>query len=247
MTPFEIHGIDHLSQSSINLYLASPLLWCGRYLLGWKEPFGASAKRGNAAETGYDYFVERGDLEKALATAHDHFDREMEGINDPKADYERGNIKPILAQIIEALKDSPKPIATQTRIEHFFEGVEVPVIGFVDYEFEDHGLDLKTTLRMPSSMKPDHARQVALYAECLSKPFDVLYVTPKKFERYPLGQNEAAMHLRDLERGARAIRNLLSLSNDSEAIARCFAPDTSDWHWNETTLGFANELWRDAA
>ena len=169
----------------------------------------------------------------------------MKGVEDKNFDYERGNIEHFLRQTIEALKGQT-PIANQIRVEHYFDGIEVPVMGYADYEFENSGIDLKTTLRMPSSMKPEHATQISFYSKCLGKPFDILYVTPKKWERYPLGQNEAAIHLASLERGAHAIRNLLSISDSGEEIARCFAPNTSDFRWSEGTLNQANELWRAA-
>jgi hypothetical protein len=40
------------------------------------------------------------------------------------------------------------------------------IVGYFDYEWQQHGIivDLKTTEKLPSSIKIPHARQVALYA-----------------------------------------------------------------------------------
>jgi hypothetical protein len=47
MNTFERHGIDHLS-SSLNLWRASPCLWCARYLADLKEDGNLAMWRGTA-------------------------------------------------------------------------------------------------------------------------------------------------------------------------------------------------------
>jgi hypothetical protein len=58
------------------------------------------------------------------------------------------------------------PTAYQDRVEIFLEDVSVPVVGFIDWRFDDHGLivDLKTSERLPSAISLSHARQGAVYA-----------------------------------------------------------------------------------
>lgn len=51
---FEIHGIDHLSASSVNLFIAQPALWCASYLMGKRPPVGPAAHRGTAIEAGVE-------------------------------------------------------------------------------------------------------------------------------------------------------------------------------------------------
>jgi hypothetical protein len=52
MNAFERHGIDHLSASSLNLWRASPGLWCARYLADLKEDGNLAMWRGTAVEAG---------------------------------------------------------------------------------------------------------------------------------------------------------------------------------------------------
>ena len=52
MTPFERHGIDHLSPSSINSWLNAPSLWVLEKLLDHRGRMGAAAHRGTATEVG---------------------------------------------------------------------------------------------------------------------------------------------------------------------------------------------------
>lgn len=241
--PFARFGIDHLSPSSLNTYAANPSLWCGKYLMGWKDDMGPSAHRGTAVEAGLDVWLFQRDQEAGIQAAFQTFARLTDGLADDNHEAERANLEPMLLQAIGKMRTSPVPAARQLRIEHWIDGVEVPIIGFVDYLFDDFGLDLKTTKACPSSIKSDHGRQVALYAKAKGKPFRLLYVTPKRAEIYPLTDNEAAIHLRDLERHARAVRHLLSKASDAKDAARLFAPEFSDFRWSDKTKQMADELW----
>ena len=51
---FERHGLDHLSASSINLFVAQPAMWAMQKLMGRKTGVGAAAHRGTAVEAGED-------------------------------------------------------------------------------------------------------------------------------------------------------------------------------------------------
>lgn len=246
MNPFEKHGIKHLSPSSLNLYAANPSLWTGRYLLGWKDEFGVAAQRGTAVEAGLDLWLFKRNLGDAIAKALATFAEITQGEASDEHETERANIAPMLTQAAGALASAPIPVGRQMRVEHYVNGVEVPVLGFIDYLFEDYLLDLKTTKACPSSIKADHARQVALYSEAKKKPAKVLYVTAKKSALYDLTDNEAALHLSDLERHARAVRHLLDRSRDAQDAARFFAPERADFRWNEQLLAKADELWRAA-
>lgn len=239
MNPFEKHGIKHLSPSSLNLYAANPCLWVGRYLKAWTDEFGPAAQRGTAVETGLDVWLYQRDAKLAEVTALENFAFHTQGQADQEYEDERANIAPMLAQAIIALKDAPIPIARQLKLEHFANGVEVPIMGFLDYIFEDYGLDLKTTKACPSSIKADHGRQVAMYSAAKGKPWKVLYVTPKKFALHVLTAEDADVHLRDLERQARAVRHLLNRSIDADDAARFFAPERSDFRWSPKLLELA--------
>lgn len=241
--PFERHGINHLSPSSLNMYAANPSLWVGRYLMGWKDDMGAAAFRGTAVEAGLDSWLYERDVDKAVEAALRNFALNTEGQADEEHEAERSNIVPMLQQACLALKDCPTPNARQLKIEYWANGIEVPIIGYIDYIFDDFGLDLKTTKACPSTPKADHGRQVAVYSKAKEKPFRLLYVTAKKFALYPITDNEAAVHLRDAERQARAIRHLLNKSQDASDAARFFAPEFSDFRWSEKTISLADTVY----
>lgn len=247
MNPFEHHNITHLSPSSLNLYAANPSLWVGRYLLAWQDEFGPAAARGTAIEAGLDLWLfDRSKAREAEAVALANFMDRTQGVADDEHEAERANIIPMLKQAIAALGDVPIPIGRQMKIEYYANGIEVPVIGYVDYLFEDYGLDLKSTKACPSTIKADHARQVAVYAESKQRPWKVLYVTAKKFALYELSSEDQATSLRDLERHARAVRHLLKHSPDATEAAKFFAPVLDDFRWSPKTAEAANALWSAA-
>ena len=65
---FERHGLDHLSASSINLFVAQPAMWAMQKLMGRRSMVGPAAHRGTAIEAGVEMGQaemggERGDTE----------------------------------------------------------------------------------------------------------------------------------------------------------------------------------------
>lgn len=236
MNAFEKFGIKHLSPSSLNMYAANPSLWVGRYLLKWEDSMGPAGHRGTAVEAGLDLWIYQRDVECAIQAAYQKFAQLTDGQADDDHESERDNLEPMVKHAIAAMKDAPTPNARQMAVEHWVDGVEVPIIGYVDYLFDDFGVDLKTTKACPSSIRSDHARQVALYAKAKGKPFKILYVTAKRSSMLPLSDEDAALHLRDLERQARAVRHLLRKSDTPQDAARFFAPERSDFRWSEKTL-----------
>jgi hypothetical protein len=50
MNGFALHGLDHLSATSLNLYAAAPALWVVEKLLRRRAPVGCAAHRGTAVE-----------------------------------------------------------------------------------------------------------------------------------------------------------------------------------------------------
>lgn len=246
MNPFEKHGIKHLSPSSLNLYGANAALWCGRYLLGWKDEFGPAASRGTAIEAGLDVWLFERNIEGAWERADAEFARLTDGQADDLHEVERANVRSMLDQAIAATKDLPKPVARQIKIEYYANGVEIPIIGWVDYAFPDFDLDLKTTKALPSSVKPDHGRQVSVYHAARKKPQKLLYVTGKKHATYDLTDNEAAVHLRDIDRLANSVRHMLRKADDAHDAARMFPIIRDDFRWSDTTLTLADDIWRAA-
>lgn len=240
--PFDKFGITHLSPSSLNLYCANPALWVGKYLMGWRDESGPAAFRGSAIEAGLDVFLFEQKGEEATQRARAKFLELTQGQADEAHEEELANVGPMLAQAMTALKDFGTPLARQVRAEYQIEGVEVPVVGYIDYSFPEFDLDLKTTKACPSSIKADHGRQFSLYRTARDKPIKALYVTAKKFAIYDLSDEDAGIHMADMTAHAKAIRHLLANSKNARDAAKFFAVERSDFRWSPATLELATAL-----
>ena len=239
MNPFERHGVNWLSPSSLNLWQAEPSLWVMRYLFAMKDEMGPAARRGTAVEAGLDvHLIGGATREEARNVALQNFALNTDGLADDEHEAERNLIVPMVDQACEAmpLDTVGRPVARQLKIEHRVPGIEVPIVGYVDYLWDDHGIDLKTTKRMPSQASADHLRQISIYSAAKSRPFKLLYVTDKKRMLYGAAPSDVEDALKDMERIARSLRKVLEKSDCREEVAEFFVPNRDSFRWNEATL-----------
>jgi len=137
--PFERHGIDHLSASSLNLWAAEPALWIMERLLRRRSPSGIPAARGKAVEAGVNIGLLDPALtvEACIAEAESAFDRETKLNPDPRRDDERKKLAGYVRGALAELRQYGPPDADgyQGKVEIRLDDVPVPVIGFVDWRF----------------------------------------------------------------------------------------------------------------
>jgi hypothetical protein len=144
------------------------------------------------------------------------------------------------------LKPYGVPSSTQGLISHTFEGLQVPMIGYYDFEWEQHGVltDLKTAHALTSKIKPNHARQVALYRAARGDNLQarVTYITPKKRATYAL--DNAREHVEALGRIGMTIQRFLSLSEDPMELASFVVPDIDSFYFDDPAVRQkAFEVW----
>jgi hypothetical protein len=243
MNPFERHGITHLSPSSLNLYAEQGAMWTLKYLHGYRDDAGAAAWRGKAVEAGLDLWLYKRDLVTAKDAAMDCFEANAQGEADDKTDKERNAIIPMLEIACHLLRDTGPPEARQLKVTHWFDGIEIPVVGYADYIFTSDGVELKTKWQMPSSIPDDHGRQAGLYSFVKKKPWRLLYVTPKKGEFKDLENPE--LYVKRLSWIAHNIRRALSVSQDKFEVAKLFSPNLDHpylWKREEARLAAA-KIW----
>ena len=253
--PFAKFNIDHLSVSSLSLWRNEPARWVARYLYNIKDEGGPRAWRGNAVEAGLnqalvgmaeDYCVEIALFN--VDSAYADMVKARDGVIDEEMhdqwEMERSNVAPMLRLVAENLRPLGRPLMTQRRVERRLPGIEVPIIGYVDYEWDDFLIDLKTTLRMPSAPRADHVVQVVSYGDALSKRPGLIYVTPKKIQRFAeehMDLHEARWTLR---RSALALRITLQIAADREEMANLCVPKFDDFRWSPTSIEAARQIWR---
>lgn len=188
MNGFEKHGIKHLSASSINLWTNAPDVWVASYLFKKRGSMSAPAMRGICTEDAVSAFL-TGEMQKeaALEKALAKFDK-MFFLADEKISKERAMIEPCMELTLQDLEQYGKPefpeegqvkISITAKTPDF----EIPVIGYLDFVFPDHGvvIDLKTTGRIPSTMSAEHQLQRAIYQQARGNQIvKFLYVSSKK-------------------------------------------------------------------
>lgn len=249
---FERHGITHLSASSVNLFIAQPALWCVSYLMKRRTPVGPAAHRGTAIEAGVEagLFDPSLPVEECQKIAEAKFHSLTRLSADQRIEKEREVISPSVAVALAELRQYGIPEKSpdgqrQHKLELTIPGVSVPVWGFLDFWFADHGIivDLKSTAKIPSQVTEPHARQGAIYASFGSnQQVRMAYVSKSKIACYVVP--DVDHHRASFVQAAQAIENLLSLSDDGEKLTRCFSPDLSSFYWGDATArALAHEIW----
>lgn len=237
---FALHGIDHVSASQANLFAAAPALWVMEKLLGHKSAPGCAAHRGTAAERGIEagLFEPTRPVEDCISIALDEYDRLAALSGDPNKQKERDAIPGIVRTALAELRQYGVPTRPenerQHKIEVRLEDVPVPVIGYLDFLWDGHGilLDLKTQLRLASEIKEPHARQVALYVKAHGNyQARIAYATPSRIGVYAL--ENAKEHLEALRRIFITMNRFLAVSKDPQELVGIVCPDYGSFYWND--------------
>lgn len=148
--------VEHLSCSSVNLYLKCPLRWKRKYIDGKTESISPAALLGGAVgaaeKDSYQRQIEGGasfTTSEVLDTFSDAFElrRAKEGDNVRWEDEKPAKVKDSGAQILEVyhriVAPTVKPIAVERGFAIVIEGVEWVITGYMDLECEDEIPDLK--------------------------------------------------------------------------------------------------------
>jgi hypothetical protein len=239
--------LEHHSPSSLNLFAACPSMWVLEKVLGRRQPVGAPAHRGTAVEHGVTFGLEEPDRseEQCASVALSRYDSLMALSGDPRSSSYRRDIPEMTGQALAMLRGYGSPSKVQGYVEWRPEGLMLPVIGYFDYEWADHGIivDLKTTERMPGEIKRSHARQVATYCTSDNDDARLCYVTPKKIECWHL--ENIAEHRAALVAIARRVEKFLSLSDDLQFYIDITVPDLESFYWNTPEARqLAYEYWK---
>jgi hypothetical protein len=208
-----------------------------------RSPVGAAAYRGTAVEAGIaEGLINGSDDATCMKLAQAEFDKLTALSGDSRREKEAGAIGDMVKMGLAELRPYGQPTSTQGKIEYHIEGLMVPMIGFYDFEWANHGIltDLKTTHALPSKISTSHARQVALYVAARGNNLDarLTYVTSKKSATYHL--ENVAQHVLALEKIALTIQRFLSISDDPLELASIVVPEVDSFY-------FADPMARKAA
>jgi hypothetical protein len=164
---------------------------------------------------------------------------------DPRREKYRDTIPDMVRLVLQELHQYGVPSAAQGLVEWHPDVLTLPVIGYFDYRWDQHGIlvDLKTTEKIPGEIKPSHARQVALYVGDSNTVGHLIYVSSKRIEPYLL--ENAVEHREVLLRIALRLEKFLSASDDPDYFVDVTVPDIESFYWsNPVARALAFEHWR---
>ena len=235
---FQEFGVTHLSASQITTFAADPSFWFATRVLGMKQPASAAMERGKAVETAVASHLTGSDLVDAIEIGLSQFDAANRfGRLGGDSEKERAGIEGMVTQAVEILKaygvpDFPEE--GQHKIEvpiRFGDEPEdtIPIIGFLDFVYEDRIIDLKTTFAVPSAMKWNHRCQAAIYQRATgNKIVEFLYVSPKKAAMLrPQDVSQDQAQIREI---VRRMARFLSLG-DLETLRNAVPIVMDGWTW----------------
>lgn len=243
MNSFQRFQISHLSPSALNLWVSAPGLYALRYIAKIKDSGSPAMWRGTAVENGLAALLRGAKIDVATSVAHQSFDLNSQNYSEIDGDMtaERELIVPMLATC--SSWQAPSDLnATQIKVEYFFDPVPVPVIGYVDLAFEGRDIDLKTTKAIPSTPRPDHARQVSLYRAARNRAGGLLYVSGKRHLYHEVTDDMMNNSLADLEAAALSLQNFLARCEGKEDVLRSLPVDYGHYAAPKTKIPLAEIL-----
>lgn len=183
--PRTLPGVDHLSHSSVRMYLRCPIKWRNRYLLNEYEPTNANMLIGKSVGSGIaggyigkmvlrdleeDAPERPGVRELMLDIASDTFDKAVEEEEIEWGDSTPGHAKDTAVVCTEVYHDDIsvkfEPEAVEEGFEISFDEAEWTIKGYIDYVGQGQGLlarlhDTKVVGKADNSIDSDP--QATLY------------------------------------------------------------------------------------
>ena len=255
-TPFQKHGIQWLSASSLNTFKNSPARWILSYLAGMKDAPNAAMSRGKAAENAVEWALQN-DITSSQEVADYAFEDfakqgpRRRGSSDAEAkkwETEQTTAQKCAVSAFEYIRaqDWGPLTSSQGKTQYHIAGIEVPIIGYTDFEFGEAGIvvDLKCVGKAQSKPKADHALQIAGYSLGSNYQQALLYAFPRtktntdqhSARLFKISPETMDQQLRLAAHTAHAIRRLLETSTDLAEIASLYSVDLESFYFSDAKV-----------
>lgn len=240
---FERFNIRYLSPTMVAQWDQAPATLILKRVFGLKGKANANMWRGDAVEAGLQFFLHNRDKQDNAVNAKKHavdtFWHRAAGEVDDESEAASALVPDMVEQGIMALADFKHPLmASQLQVQHFFDDVDAPFVGNLDFVFEDKSIiELKTTTRCPSSLESvslSHRWQAALYATARDHPVHLLYLTAKKSNCFVVEPNDPS--LRTMLMTARAMGNSLGNCEDGLSLLKSLPMNVDSFYWDEDAM-----------
>ena len=248
--PFAIHGISHLSPSNINAYVSDKPKWIMTYLFDIRDQFGVGATRGNAIESSLHEYLKDKNL-----SAKNVKEKFIEMCTEEHHDIEDEKTIKELNKLPQYYNQFQKFAQTEgyDELENYQEKIElqlldlpVPIIGYIDFNFRDIIVDLKTVSIIPKTPSHAHCRQMAIYSMIYpEKHIELFYMSSKDCRIFRLSIETLDYYKKQVETIAFNIQKFLSRSNDKNILATDEEyPNFDKWEWSDFMKKEATNIWR---
>lgn len=253
MNGFEKHNLKHVSPSQINMYTTCAGAWAARYLFGCKFSFGNPARAGVLAEDAVRHVL-LGNMtrEEAIKQAKETYNAAII-LTGTDADKKRGEaIEGMIENALIELEPYGVPCFAnasnfngQNEIELICngDGWKIPIKGYLDFFYPDKNLviDLKTSMKCPSFMSPEHELQGSIYKKATGMDVKFLYVTGKKSAMFDIDDETMNKNLAKVKTVLNRLEKFLRL--DAELIKEIVPINKGSFYWGNGDAYIAEELY----
>lgn len=263
--------ISHFSASNLNKWngeWSDEGLWCLSYLYKKKFQGNAASVRGQVIEDCFLRILTNNDVnllefaQQAFALKIEEL-KKVSTLDEGKIEKEFADLEGYIKQCYRSIEECQLKLPDQSKnatqlkcTMRMSDKIPWEILGYIDFDFGDYALDLKTTARIPrKGIKPNHKRQIGFYAKSRKENVaKILYLSPKDYEFYSMYDREIDVAFDELVfRGeslcdrleAAAILSKHRNTTPKEEFVKLVTPDTSGWGWDDEEMMFAAEqgLW----
>jgi hypothetical protein len=265
----EAFDIKTLSPSSITKWggeFGDEGMWYMQYILKNRFEGSPESIRGKVVEDEFEQML-CGNYKDNLSRAKEKYiiqckEAEEKGEDLDKTKYEKelNSLEGFIEQSKRSIEEMglKRHFSSQSRIQVTL-GKDIPLelSGYIDFDFIEHYLDLKTTHRIPrKGPKSDHKMQISSYAKSRGdKCAKILYLSAKDYQAYSLVDREIEAGFNALRQKAKFITDRLNAAivlssinatDPKDELVKLISPKFEGFSWKDKDMMFIREknLWQ---
>jgi hypothetical protein len=229
------------------MFLSSPSAWLNKYGFGYREETNARMSMGLASEAAtWHSLMQKLTDSQTSQLAMEKFDELREGEIAPEREYSGQ----IAIQFVKELRKRKLdiPLTYQSKKIVDIPDLNKQVIGFTDLGYDDLIVDLKATLRCPTSITGEwqagSVRQQAVYSILFNKPVALLYGTPQKSAFFKVPQELLDRGWETMLGAWKRIEKIDNLCATAEEATEIIPLNPDSFYWKQEPYQQALKQWR---
>jgi len=248
-----LFDLNNLSASTINSFITDRMGFFNSKVL--KNPFKPvlGMIRGTALEHGLNAYIESQgtiSVDDAIDAGMEKLEAELKANNfsdTDKAEEFRECLPGGIRCAVEHFGKYSEIPRTQEKIEFNLKGVELPIVGYLDYTFSNVVRDLKGYAKSPYGLPQGYQIQGSLYRKATGKKVEFVFVvfnkTPK-IEVIPLSDAEYVVGLKYATLAAQQIEKLMGEEDPYEVLKLAMEFPNLDSIWDKEQKAEVMRQWR---